>query len=377
MEDALMNFILVIAIIIGLALLVIFIRQRFYANKPAEPLEETDLLGNPISRAQPEEAHEPDETTVPIYKLSNIAEAETLKALLEDNGIDCLVHSFHDTAYDGIWQAQKGWGILKVMAKDQAKAERLIDEFLKARAESPEELLESTPIPADKPAFPGIIFLASIIILLGVLAFIIVGIFSAYRNSGREFAKHGYYYMTNNQPDQAIAYYNKAISRWYRESWVYNNRGYAWYKKGDLNNAIKDYNKAIELDPQNDLAYGNRGCAKYDKGDYIGTLMDFERGIEINPRNALAWHNKGAALIKNGRYEEALKICDKAIELDSKNAGAWYNRACAYSLKKDKPNAFEDLKKAISLDTKWKTEAKNDESFKWLSDDAEFKKLTE
>ncbi len=130
-----MNLVVVAAIIFGLALLITIIRQRFFSDKSAEPPElpdEVDMLNNPISHAIPEEAHDPSETTIPIYKLSNIAEANTLKALLEDNGIDCMVHSFMDYAYDGIWQAQKGWGVLKVLAKDQAKAEDLIDAFLEA-----------------------------------------------------------------------------------------------------------------------------------------------------------------------------------------------------------------------------------------------------
>lgn len=127
-----MNLVVVAAIIFGLALLVTIIRQRFYSNKSSDPPDEVDMLNNPISHAMPEEAHDPDETTIPIYKLRNLVEAGALKALLEEHGIDCMVHSFMDYAYDGIWQAQKGWGVLKVLAKDQAKAEDLIDAFLEA-----------------------------------------------------------------------------------------------------------------------------------------------------------------------------------------------------------------------------------------------------
>jgi len=149
MDNALMNLVVVAAIIFGLALLVTIIRQRFYNDKPSALPNEVDMLNNPISRAMLEEAHDPqgdsNETTVPIYKLRNLVEAGALRALLEDHGIDCMVHSFMDYAYDGIWQAQKGWGVLKVLAKDQAKAEDLIDAFLEANnQDDPDETADET-----------------------------------------------------------------------------------------------------------------------------------------------------------------------------------------------------------------------------------------
>src|SRR3989339_632081 len=183
MDDALMQFVIIITILIGLAILVNAIRRRFFANRPAVPPEELALLNNPISHAVPQEAHDPDEKTIPIYKLSNIAEANTLKALLEDNGIDCMVHSFYDLAYDGIWQAQKGWGVLKVLEKDQDKANDLIDAFLETKDQEleplPDEMAQATPIPVGRPILANVIFMASLVILLAVGALIIVGLLSA------------------------------------------------------------------------------------------------------------------------------------------------------------------------------------------------------
>ena len=280
MEDTLMQFVVIIAIILGLALLVTIIRQRFYSDKPAAPPDEVDLLNNPISHAMPGEAHDPqgdpDETTIPIYKLSNIAEAHALKALLEDHGIDCMINSFYDSAYDGLWQAQKGWGVLKVLAKDQFKAEDLIDAFLKAKDQSPDEMMQETPIPADKPAFPGIIFFTSLVILLAVGALIVVGIFSAYRDSGRELAEEGYNYSLNKEYDKAIECYDKAISHWYRESWVYFNRGYDKTEKGDYDGAIADYTKVIAKDS---TAQYNRACCYALKKDKKMALSELATAI--------------------------------------------------------------------------------------------------
>ncbi|MFP3959408.1 MAG: hypothetical protein ACLFUM_06100 [Spirochaetaceae bacterium] len=45
-----------------------------------------------------------------ILDLHNDAEARLLHAHLEERGIPHLVRSYHDPAYDGIFQVQFGWG---------------------------------------------------------------------------------------------------------------------------------------------------------------------------------------------------------------------------------------------------------------------------
>ena len=130
-----MHYVVIITVILGLALAITLIRQKLFANRPATPPEDVDLLNNPISHAVSKESHGTDGKTIPIYELNNIAQANTLKALLEDNGIECMIHSFTDYAYGDVWQSQKGWGLLKVLAKDQDKANDLIDAFLEAKEE--------------------------------------------------------------------------------------------------------------------------------------------------------------------------------------------------------------------------------------------------
>ena len=51
-----------------------------------------------------------DAKFVKIVELTNDAEARLLHAHLEDRGIPPLIRSYHDTAYDGIFQVQFGWG---------------------------------------------------------------------------------------------------------------------------------------------------------------------------------------------------------------------------------------------------------------------------
>lgn len=42
--------------------------------------------------------------------LKNELEAMLLDEILTDKQIPHLVRSYHDSAYDGLWQTQSGWG---------------------------------------------------------------------------------------------------------------------------------------------------------------------------------------------------------------------------------------------------------------------------
>lgn len=50
------------------------------------------------------------EAYVKVTGLENIVEAQLMVSILEEKGIPHRIRSFHDTAYDGLFQFQKGWG---------------------------------------------------------------------------------------------------------------------------------------------------------------------------------------------------------------------------------------------------------------------------
>ena len=50
------------------------------------------------------------EAYIKITGLENIVEAQLMESILKEKGIPHRIRSFHDTAYDGLFQFQKGWG---------------------------------------------------------------------------------------------------------------------------------------------------------------------------------------------------------------------------------------------------------------------------
>ena len=59
-----------------------------------------------------------------ILSLSSEIEAFRIKEILDSNEIPHLIRSFHDSAYDGIFQNQYGWGVLET---DESYKARILD----------------------------------------------------------------------------------------------------------------------------------------------------------------------------------------------------------------------------------------------------------
>jgi hypothetical protein len=59
-----------------------------------------------------------------ILSLSNEIEAIRIKELLDNHKIPHVIRSFRDTAYDGLFQHQYGWGVLEA---DEANEDKILE----------------------------------------------------------------------------------------------------------------------------------------------------------------------------------------------------------------------------------------------------------
>jgi hypothetical protein len=62
-----------------------------------------------------------------IAALENISEAQLIESILNEQEIPHRIRSFHDTAYDGLFQVQKGWGEITAPAEFKAEILELIE----------------------------------------------------------------------------------------------------------------------------------------------------------------------------------------------------------------------------------------------------------
>jgi hypothetical protein len=59
-----------------------------------------------------DEGMEQESTFIQIAVLENAIEAQLLSSVLTEYEIPHRLRSYHDTAYDGLFQLQKGWGVI-------------------------------------------------------------------------------------------------------------------------------------------------------------------------------------------------------------------------------------------------------------------------
>lgn len=64
-----------------------------------------------------------------ILMLENEIEAQRFSAILDEDGIPHRLVSYHDSAYDGLFQSQFGWGHLEANEEDGDLIKRLYHEF--------------------------------------------------------------------------------------------------------------------------------------------------------------------------------------------------------------------------------------------------------
>jgi hypothetical protein len=70
---------------------------------------------------------------VKVATIDNQIEAQLLVSVLAERGIVHRLRSFHDTAYDGLFQAQRGWGELYAPAQRRDEIVALLSEIRSAR----------------------------------------------------------------------------------------------------------------------------------------------------------------------------------------------------------------------------------------------------
>lgn len=51
--------------------------------------------------------------TVKVLEFDNEFEANQLDGILAEKNIPHIIRTYHDSAYDGLWQSQSGWGHLE------------------------------------------------------------------------------------------------------------------------------------------------------------------------------------------------------------------------------------------------------------------------
>ncbi len=66
---------------------------------------------------------------VKILVLNNEIEAKLLSEILKEKDIPHLIRSYYDSAYDGLWQMQSGWGHLEAPSEFKEEILKIYEEI--------------------------------------------------------------------------------------------------------------------------------------------------------------------------------------------------------------------------------------------------------
>jgi len=66
---------------------------------------------------------------VKIANLESLIEAQLLASILDNENILYRIRSYHDTAYNGLFQFQKGWGEIYALLEDKEEIFKILDDI--------------------------------------------------------------------------------------------------------------------------------------------------------------------------------------------------------------------------------------------------------
>jgi hypothetical protein len=64
-----------------------------------------------------------------ILTFKNEFEASLLDEILNDKDIPHIIRTYHDSAYDGLWQAQSGWGHIEAPVEFREEILKIYNEI--------------------------------------------------------------------------------------------------------------------------------------------------------------------------------------------------------------------------------------------------------
>jgi len=80
---------------------------------------------------------------VEVKRAESEVEAHAIRDALSDHGIPNMVRCFEDSAYDGLYVHQQGWGSIEVLPKDRSEAEEIIADLEAAYRDASQDQEES------------------------------------------------------------------------------------------------------------------------------------------------------------------------------------------------------------------------------------------
>ena len=165
--------------------------------------------------------------------------------------------------------------------------------------------------------------------------------------------------LTSGYIDEAIAEINKLTSKYSSNAIVYYRLGYAYKTNDDYDNAVIYFRKAVELNPyeesyrQEITNLANMEILKgkdfYSRKEYMEALQHFNKALEYDPENSSAMFRLGNIYFAIKDYLKASEYLEKGLLYQGNNYKVLYMLGRCYSALSDTDKALEAYDKALSF----------------------------
>ena len=154
-----------------------------------------------------------------------------------------------------------------------------------------------------------------------------------------------------------------------KENSISNNpKAIEWYYKGidesennNFENSIKFYKKAIKIDPDFAFAWDNMGVAYRRLEEYKKAINAYEKSLKIDPKGKTPLQNIAVVYLYTEEYDKSLEAYGELAEIDKNNPETFYGIGLVnYQYKKDYEKGLQNMCKAYNLYIKEKSPYRTD-----------------
>ncbi len=148
--------------------------------------------------------------------------------------------------------------------------------------------------------------------------------------------------LENQQPEQKIKIYERALANGVEDARIYRLWGDVLLKKGKADEAITRYRKALDLNAGLLAAHEGLGDAYRYQMDYKKTIEKYLYVLKRSDQNTLVLSKIIISYIEDERFGEAIEFFKKALELNAGNATIYVGIANALR-KKGREDLLEQV----------------------------------